>query len=83
MSRIIRKVVAALAGKMSNFIKFSVQPMALQRTKEGFYNIAQFPQCIGAIDCTHVKIKSPGGEIGGRYRCRKGFYSINVQVTFC
>jgi hypothetical protein len=25
-----------------------------------FYNIAKFPRCIDAIDCTHVKIVSPG-----------------------
>lgn len=28
-----------------------------------FAEIAGFPRCVGAIDCTHVKIASPGGEI--------------------
>lgn len=33
-----------------------------------FANIAGFPRCIGAIDCTHVKIASPGGEVVSRNR---------------
>jgi len=37
---------------------------------------------IGAMDCTHIKIKSPGGDNAEAYRNRKGFFSINVQ-TIC
>lgn len=50
--------------------------------KQGFYNIAKFPRCIGALDCTHVKILSPGGEDDEIYRNRKNYFSINVQ-TIC
>lgn len=50
--------------------------------RQKFYIIAKFPRCIGAIDCTHVRIKSPGGLDGEIYRNRKGFFSINVQ-TIC
>lgn len=28
-----------------------------------FSAIADFPRCIGAIDCTHIRISSPGGDI--------------------
>lgn len=28
-----------------------------------FYRFAQFPRTIGAIDCTHVKVQSPGGQL--------------------
>ncbi|XP_055904160.1 putative nuclease HARBI1 isoform X1 [Eupeodes corollae] len=49
--------------------------------KQDFFSIARFPQCIAAVDCTHIKIKNPGGEFGSRHRCRKNFYSINVQVV--
>ncbi|XP_015371814.1 PREDICTED: putative nuclease HARBI1 [Diuraphis noxia] len=34
------------------------------------------------MDCTHVKIKSPGGDNVEVYQNRKGFFSINVQ-TIC
>ncbi|CAH1963797.1 unnamed protein product [Acanthoscelides obtectus] len=36
--------------------------------------------CIGALDCTHIKIKSPGGADPENYRNRNGFFSYNVQV---
>lgn len=81
MSIIIEKVVNALASKCNTFIHFPLDFQSLQLLKQGFYEIARFPQCIGAIDCSHFKIKNPGGERGGRYRCRKGYYSINVQVS--
>ena len=34
---------------------------------------------MGAIDCTHVKIRSPGGPNAELYRNRKGYFSVNVQ----
>lgn len=46
-----------------------------------FFRIAQLPGVIGCIDGTHIKIKSPGGEDAERYRCRKGFMSLNVQAV--
>ncbi|CAH1381977.1 unnamed protein product, partial [Tenebrio molitor] len=36
----------------------------INEIKRGFYNIARFPGCIGALDCTHVKIQSPVGDSG-------------------
>ncbi|KAG0432420.1 hypothetical protein HPB47_020858 [Ixodes persulcatus] len=44
-----------------------------------FYKIGKFPSVTGCIDCTHVKIKGPGGPNGEVYRNRKGFFSLNVQ----
>lgn len=46
-----------------------------------FYRIASFPRTIGAIDCTHVKIQSPGGENSEHFRNRKGFFSLKVQTV--
>ena len=39
-----------------------------------------FPSVLGAIDCTYVKIQSPGGNRTEIYRNRKGYFSINVQI---
>ncbi|XP_037939306.1 putative nuclease HARBI1 [Teleopsis dalmanni] len=40
-----------------------------------------FQGVIGAIDCTHIKIKTPNSDIEHVYVCRKGGYSLNVQVV--
>lgn len=45
-----------------------------------FWEKAKFPRTIGAIDCTHVKIQSPGGPQAETYRNRKGWFSVNVQT---
>jgi hypothetical protein len=47
--------------------------------KEKFYNIGRFPCVIGAIDCTHIRIQSPGGENAEVFRNRKGYFSLNIQ----
>nr|CAH7723317.1 unnamed protein product [Callosobruchus chinensis] len=52
----------------------------VKRAQTEFYNTASFPRVVGAIDCTHVKIKSPGGNNAELFRCRKGFFSLNVQA---
>ncbi|KAL1416089.1 hypothetical protein MTO96_028259 [Rhipicephalus appendiculatus] len=44
-----------------------------------FYKIGKFPGVSGCIDCTHVPIRSPGGDDAEVYRNRKGYFSINVQ----
>jgi hypothetical protein len=48
--------------------------------QQGFFNIAGFPWVIGALDCTHVNIQSPGGANAELYRNRKGYFSINTQA---
>ena len=48
-----------------------------------FKKIRNFPTVIGAIDCTHIKIKKVGGDASQYYINRKGFFSLNVQVNIC
>ncbi|CAN7939195.1 unnamed protein product [Ixodes hexagonus] len=45
-----------------------------------FYKIGKFPGVTGCIDCTHVRIKSPGGDDAEVFRNRKGYFSINVRA---
>lgn len=60
MCRIIKKVIEAIAFLRLQYIKCPNLNQNVRHAKEGFYSIARFPRVIGAIDCTHVKIQSPG-----------------------
>ena len=46
-----------------------------------FYSIAGFPAVLGAIDCTHIAIQSPGAHNAELFRNRKGYFSLNVQAV--
>lgn len=45
-----------------------------------FYQVANFPGAIGAIDCTHIAVQSPSGDQAELFRNRKSWHSLNVQV---
>ena len=52
----------------------------LQRVVEGFKNKYRFPQCVGAIDGSHIPIISPN-EFLDDYFNRKGWHSVILQGT--
>ncbi|XP_036319952.1 putative nuclease HARBI1 [Rhagoletis pomonella] len=64
------------------FIKFPREVGRQRAIQQQFYKKAKFPRVIAAMDCTHVKILSPGGDDAEVYRNRKWFFSLNVQ-TLC
>uniref|UniRef100_A0A8C4SJS0 Putative nuclease HARBI1 n=1 Tax=Erpetoichthys calabaricus TaxID=27687 RepID=A0A8C4SJS0_ERPCA len=74
----IRKVCLAL----KHFLRVSIVfPGHLRvQTKEAFHAVAGFPNVIGALDCTQIRIKAPSGPNEPEYVNRKGFHSINVQM---
>ncbi|KAJ8912380.1 hypothetical protein NQ315_014748 [Exocentrus adspersus] len=80
-SRIIWKVTQAIAGLYRQFVRMPQTEEELREVSQKFYNVARLPKCCGAIDCTHVKIISPGGNNAEIYRNRKGFFSLNVQAV--
>lgn len=62
VSRVIVRVGRALARLYNQFIRMpTVNEIAECQLK--FYENSRFPRVIGAIDCTHVKIQSPGNNI--------------------
>nr|CAI5821854.1 unnamed protein product [Callosobruchus analis] len=76
----INTVTALLADVSYSFIKLPRTPPEFKGTSQEYYTVARFPKCIGALDCTHVKIISPGGNNAEIFRNRKGFFSFNVQA---
>lgn len=85
VGRIIKTISKNIALLLPEFIKFP-ESNELSEIKNKFYQLSRFPTVIGAIDCTHVRIKCPaktvGQEMAGHYLNRKGYYSLNVQVSF-
>lgn len=80
-SRVISKVIGVIAQLRNQFINMPSTAEELRKVKQGFYAISRFPKCIGALDCTHVRIQSPGGNNPEIFRNRKGFFSFNVQAV--
>ena len=75
------KYVSTAIGKM--YSNFTVFPEADAATREAvkFYEKSDFPGVVGAIDCTHIRIQSPGGDNAELFRSRKRFFSLNVQAV--
>lgn len=79
ISRIIPPVLDGIIKLAPQFIKFPWNAAEQIPIKRGFHAIAGLPNTIGAIDCTHVRIKAPSPE-AFPYLNRKRYHSINVQV---
>ncbi|XP_022203737.1 putative nuclease HARBI1 [Nilaparvata lugens] len=77
--RIIRRISQKLAALHPRFIKMP-QNHELNQEKHNFFRVGNFPDVIGCVDCTHIKIKSPGGPDSKLYKNKEGFFSINVQA---
>jgi len=70
---------ALITRHLKSFIVFP-KDNALVDVKRKFYDLQSFPNIIGAIDCTHVKMKPPIDK-DNIYRNRKGYKSLNVQAV--
>lgn len=54
-------VCDALLNYFTEFIRMPQTSSERQAAALAFHSLAGFPRTIGAIDCTHIKILSPGG----------------------
>lgn len=63
VSRVLVRVCDALLLHFRTFIKMPETNAEREQAAAEFYRIAEFPRTIGAIDCTHIKVQSPGGNL--------------------
>lgn len=64
---------------LPKYIKFP-EGDELKRVVDGFKHKYGFPQCVGAIDGSHIPILSPQ-EYTADYYNRKGWHSVILQGT--
>lgn len=79
MSRILPAVLDGIIRLMPDYIEFPYGAQRQVEVKQGFSDIANLPNVIGAIDCTHIRIKAPSNDAFA-YMNRKNFHSVNVQL---
>ena len=79
--RILHEVMAAIASLRPKYVRFPSTADERNRTMQQFYAASGMPGVLGAIDCTHVPIQSPGGDDAEIYRNRKSYFSVNVQLV--
>lgn len=75
----MRRISHALHSLAPRFIQWPTGERATQ-IAEDFERHSAFPGIIGAIDGTHIRIHAPG-EDSNSYVNRKGFHSVQVQVS--
>ena len=52
-----------------------------QETVGQFYERHGFPQCLGAVDGTHIAIKRPSVTFSSHFVNRKGHFILNCQAA--
>lgn len=79
--RAMRRVTYALHSLAPRFIQWPQGERATE-VMAAFKRVSAFPGVIGAIDGTHVEIRSPQDDNHQAYINRKGYPSVHVQVMF-
>lgn len=79
---VVAEVSYLIALKLRNrFIRLPGNELEILNAKTLFHRIGGFPLVIGAIDGTHIRVTSFGGQNAELYRNRKGYFSLNCQIT--
>lgn len=81
VSRSVHAAVDTLSHHIGEYVHFPTTVDSWRASKNGFYNLAHFPNVCGCIDGTHVRILQPPGEDSYAYMNRKRYYSLNVQLV--
>jgi hypothetical protein len=73
------RVLTSLCRRLDN-IRFPTNEADLKTTKTAFHGLAGFPNVVGAVDGTLIKIQAPPVNEAA-FVCRKGFHAFNVQAV--
>ena len=80
-SRALRRVTTALVNIRNHEVRFPTTPAAVTTAQREFFNVAGFPQVVGAVDGTLVGIHGCNyGPDEHVFVSRKGRHAINVQL---
>lgn len=80
VNKIFNDVLKKITSKAGDWIHFPQTADEVNDAKEKWRNKFKMPSVIGIVDCTHVEIAKPKA-FGDSYINRKGYASLNVQVT--
>ena len=79
VSRCVHNVANALVDRrLQRHIRFPRDNYLQRRTKEAFYELAHFPNVLGAVDGTLIPVIAPSID-EHLFICRKGYHAINTQ----
>lgn len=76
----IHKMIKKIGSLRSSYIKFP-PPDRFSIVEAQFRHKKGFPGIIGCIDGTQIPLQVPSNDQSELFRCRKGFFSLNVQLV--
>ncbi|XP_051987451.1 putative nuclease HARBI1 isoform X1 [Xyrauchen texanus] len=75
----IKEEFYKIAGNTNN--NRLLQNVTLAQSQyDTLFCVTAFPNVIGTVDCTHIRIQRPSGAHEGDYVNGKSFHSVNVQM---
>ena len=82
VSVIIRRVTKATSVHLTpKYIQIPSTEKEVQEMVGQFYERQGFPQCLGAVDGTHIAIKRPSVTFSSDFVNRKGHFTLNCQAA--
>lgn len=75
------QILDAFVELLPRHVKFPITNDELSKTKHDFFVNLGFPNVVGAIDCTHVRIKKPVCSDWIIYVDRTSHFSLNIQMV--